>query len=113
MFWVMTHDAFPCRTSRAIAAWPAFGFAARRVLSVSNLRRQVSRRASSDAMNSPKSIGRNRSQTPPGLRKSGIPDSVLIPAPVKKTIRREVSMSSRKRMTCGSRTLVIGISRPC
>ena len=30
----------------------------------------------------PYSIGLNRSQSPPGLRKSGIPDSAEIPAPV-------------------------------
>ena len=57
-------------------------------------------------MNSPKSIGRNRDQIPPGLRKSGIPDSVLIPAPVKNTMRRAASSSSRKRARSGSMTLV-------
>src|SRR5262249_3123508 len=31
---------------------------------------------------------------PPGLRKSGIPDSVLMPAPVKKTMRRAPAMWS-------------------
>ena len=71
-----------------MAVCPALGFAARSVLSVSNLRRHDSRRASSEAMNSLKSMGRNRVQRPPGLRKSGIPDSVLIPAPVKNTTRR-------------------------
>src|SRR6266446_3298466 len=33
------------------------------------------------------SLGSKRSQTPPGLRKSGMPDSVLTPAPVNTTMR--------------------------
>src|SRR5882672_934966 len=40
-----------------------------------------------------------RSQTPPGLRKSGIPDSVEIPAPVKTTARVEPSMRAARRST--------------
>src|SRR5258706_11657144 len=40
-----------------------------------------------------------RSQTPPGLRKSGIPDSVEIPAPVKTTARVEPSMKAARRST--------------
>ena len=34
-----------------------------------------------------KSSGSNLVQRPPGLRKSGMPDSVLTPAPVKTTMR--------------------------
>ena len=37
-------------------------------------------------------IGAYRSQMPPGLRKSGMPDSVLIPAPVNATIWRELAI---------------------
>src|SRR5215831_10583415 len=43
------------------------------------------------------SLGSKRSQTPPGLRKSGIPDSVLMPAPVKTTVRCEASTQSAIR----------------
>src|SRR5579862_717630 len=38
-----------------------------------------------------------RLQTPPGLRKSGMPDSVEIPAPVKTTARRAPSIMSLRR----------------
>src|SRR5271157_2434181 len=34
------------------------------------------------------SMGSKRSQRPPGLRKSGMPDSTEMPAPVKATMRR-------------------------
>ena len=44
---------------------------------------------------SEKSIGRIFVQMPPGLRKSGMPDSVLIPAPVKTTIRVASSIIRR------------------
>jgi hypothetical protein len=48
-------------------------------------RRGVSRRASSEARKSAKSIGDSRVLMPPGLRKSGMPDWVLMPAPVNTT----------------------------
>ena len=51
-----------------------------------NFRRQDSRRTSSEATKSEKSIGVIVFQIPFGPRKSGIPDSVLMPAPVKTTI---------------------------
>src|SRR5579872_5960128 len=38
-------------------------------------------------------MGRIWLQTPPGLRKSGMPDSVEIPAPVKTTARRAPAIS--------------------
>src|SRR5271165_6912887 len=88
MFCVMTAAAVPRRTSSATARWPRFGVAARKVSSIAKRRRQVSRRASSETRKSEKSIGAMRVQIPPGLRKSGIPDSVLIPAPVNTTARR-------------------------
>src|ERR1700733_10405360 len=40
-------------------------------------------------MNVSNSIGFIRLQTPPGLRKSGMPDSVEMPAPVKTTVRAD------------------------
>src|SRR5215472_3768269 len=67
--------------------------------SASKRRRQVSRRASSEARKSEKSIGAMRVQMPPGLRKSGMPDSVLMPAPVKKTMRRARAISSLSAAT--------------
>src|ERR1700733_5760588 len=48
-------------------------------------------------MNVSKSIGFIRLQTPPGLRKSGIPDSVDMPAPVKTTVRAEPARSAARR----------------
>src|ERR1700730_674411 len=49
-------------------------------------RRHASLRASALATNSSKGIGRLRVHNPPGERKSGMPHSVDIPAPVKGTI---------------------------
>jgi len=69
------------------------GRAFRQVSSASKRRRQVSRRASSEKRKSEKSIGAIFVQIPPGLRKSGIPDSVLMPAPVNTTARRARSIT--------------------
>ena len=102
MFCVITADALPRFTSVATARWPRFGSALRIVASVAKRRRHVSRRASSEARNSEKSIGFIRVQMPPGLRKSGMPDSVLIPAPVKKTIRCASSIIRRSSAMSGS-----------
>src|SRR6476620_8087568 len=49
-------------------------------------RRHASSRASALATNSSNAIGRLRVHRPPGERKSGIPHSVEMPAPVKGTI---------------------------
>src|SRR5215218_3099769 len=70
----------------ASARWAGFGRAAATTGYVWRPRRQVSRRASALARKSWYWIGAKRVQMPPGLRKSGMPDSVLIPAPVKTTI---------------------------
>ena len=48
-------------------------------------------------MNVSKSIGFIRLQTPPGLRKSGMPDSVEMPAPVKTTVRAEPARRAARR----------------
>src|SRR5271168_5318312 len=48
-------------------------------------------------MNVSKSIGFIRLQTPPGLRKSGMPDSVDMPAPVNTTVRTEPARSAARR----------------
>ena len=53
-FWVMMAVMRPCSTSLASARWPALGSALSMVSSVANLRRQDSRRISSDAMKSSK-----------------------------------------------------------
>src|SRR5215472_11975347 len=102
MFWVITAATLPRRTSSATARWPRFGRASRKVSSIAKRRRQVSRRASSEARKSEKSIGAIRVQIPPGLRKSGIPDSVLMPAPVNTTARR--AKSALRFGTVGVRT---------
>src|ERR1700759_4503727 len=49
-------------------------------------RRHASSRASALATNSSKGIGRLRAHNPPGDRKSGMPHSVEMPAPVKGTM---------------------------
>src|SRR5689334_21571840 len=62
-------------------------------------RRQDSLRASWLETKSEKSIGRILVQMPPGERKSGMPHSVEIPAPVNGTMTFEISTSSRRRET--------------
>ena len=88
MFCVITEEMRPFLVSFAIARCPILGLAVRTTSSVLNLRRHDSRLISSDARKSWNSIGLYFVQIPPGLRKSGIPDSVLIPAPVKIVVLR-------------------------
>ena len=57
IFCVMTADTMPRSTSAATARWPLLGRAPVIVLSVSILRRQVSRRISSEEMKSSNMIG--------------------------------------------------------
>src|ERR1700730_775158 len=83
MFWVMMAGIFPERYSEASARWPRPGLAAAKVASIAKRRRHASSRASRLATNSSNGIGRLRVHNPPGERKSGIPHSVEMPAPVK------------------------------
>src|ERR1044072_2330335 len=62
-------------------------------------RRQDSSRASLLAMKAEKSIGFILVRMPPGERKSGMPHSVEMPAPVNGTITSQTSISSRRRDT--------------
>src|SRR5579863_2582352 len=62
-------------------------------------RRQDSLRASGLATNSSKEIGRLRVHIPPGERKSGMPHSVEIPAPVKGTMIDAAAIMSPSRST--------------
>src|SRR4030042_458486 len=48
------------------------------------------------------SEGSNTSQTPPGLRKSGTPDSVLKPAPVKTTTFFDATIISATTSICST-----------
>src|SRR5882757_744567 len=86
MFWVMIAGTLPARYSEANARCPRPGFAAANVGSIANRRRHASSRASGLATNSSNGIGRLRVHNPPGERKSGIPHSVEMPAPVKGTM---------------------------
>src|SRR5580692_5415226 len=80
-----------------MAKCPSFGLAPTQPAAPENVRCQASRRASSLCMNASKPIGFIRLQTPPGLRKSGMPDSVEIPAPVKTTVRAEPARRAARR----------------
>src|SRR5262249_44217866 len=71
---------------------------------MANRRRQDSLRISGLARKSLKSIGRILVQIPPGERKSGMPHSVEIPAPVNGTIARAPSNSSVRRSIDVSRS---------
>src|ERR1700675_3850561 len=86
MFWVTMAGIFPALYSDASARCPRPGFAAAKVGSIAKRRRQASSRASGLATNSSNGIGRLRVHSPPGERKSGIPHSVEMPAPVKGTM---------------------------
>src|SRR3954469_25370328 len=97
MFWVTTPGDLPVRYSEARAWCPRPGFAVPKCASIAKRRRQDSSRASWLARKSEKSIGRILVQMPPGERKSGMPHSVDIPAPVNGTITSDSSTSSRKR----------------
>src|ERR1700730_197231 len=83
MFWVTMAGILPARYSEASARWPRPGLAAAKVGSIAKRRRQASALASGLETNSSNGIGRLRVHNPPGERKSGIPDSVEMPAPVK------------------------------
>src|SRR5712671_630421 len=82
MFWVTMAGILPLLYSEASARWPRPGRAAAKVGSIAKRRRHASSRASWLATNSSNGIGRLRVHNPPGERKSGIPHSVEIPAPV-------------------------------
>ena len=60
--------------------------------------RLVARRGSPGSRSAPACV-----QMPPGLRKSGMPDSVLMPAPVKTTARRDRSSRLDKPRSSASR----------
>src|SRR5689334_15307174 len=62
---------------------------------MANRRRQLSSRISRLARKSPKSIGFILVQMPPGDRKSGMPHSVEMPAPVNGTTASDRSNNSR------------------
>src|SRR4051795_6365283 len=87
MFCVTTPIARPALSSRARATCPALGAYASDIIS----RRicQERARTSADSMYLPNvnSAGLYRVHRPPGERKSGIPDSVEMPAPVNATTR--------------------------
>src|SRR5258708_10940628 len=91
-FWVITAATVPRATRRAIARCPSFGWAPTQPATPEKARVQASRRFISLSTNSSKVIGFIRLQTPPGLLKSGMPDSVEMPAPVNTTARRASAM---------------------
>src|SRR3954463_11643944 len=74
-------------------------------------RRHASSRASWLARNSSYGIGRLRVHNPPGERKSGMPDSVEIPAPVKGTMTLASAIMSPSRSTPLRRSdaIILGI----
>ena len=104
MFCVITAGILPSSTSRASARCPALGVAFCSVSWVANLRRQDSRRISAEARKSPNSIGLYLVQMPPGERKSGMPDSVEMPAPVKATMLLASSIMRLRSSTLDMRS---------
>ena len=90
MFCVITAGIFPARCRLASAKWPRPGRAVENWASMANRRRQDSRRISALAMNCSNGIGWYLVQMPPGERKSGMPHSVEMPAPVNGRITRGI-----------------------
>src|SRR5579872_5200315 len=92
----MTAETLPAATRAATASWPALGLRPVQPARPANVRLQASWRLASSPTNSWNRIGLMRLQTPPGLRKSGMPDSVEMPAPVNTTTRRaRATMAAR------------------
>src|ERR1700722_13841974 len=103
---------FPALYSDASARCPRPGRAAAKVGSIAKRRRHASSRASGLATNSSNGIGRLRVHNPPGERKSGMPHSVEMPAPVKGTIMDASAIMSPSCSTPLRRSVAItGIIR--
>src|SRR5262245_18737892 len=107
MFWVTTPDDLLPRKRLARARCPRPGLAAAKCSCMAKRRRQDSSRAACVAMNSSNGMGAILVQMPPGERKSGIPHSVEIPAPVKGTITFESATRLRSRATAVCRSWAI------
>src|SRR6476661_1072027 len=107
IFWVTKAGTLPARWRLASARWRRPGLAAAKLGSMAKRRSQDSSRISRRLRKSSNSIGRYLLHSPPGERKSGMPHSVEMPAPVKGTIRLEAAISSRRRSTALSRSAAI------
>ncbi len=96
MFCVTTPRQRPAASSRANASWAGLGAngAAKNSRRISQERARTS--AESTYRPKVKSIGSYRVHSPPGDRKSGIPDSVDTPAPVNPTTSREARSRSTR-----------------
>ena len=99
VFWVMTAARWPRRCSSAIVRWPSLGCALLQRWYMRTPRSQARTRAARSAMKSWYSTGVSVFQTPCGPRKSGIPLSVLMPAPVKATPRRALRTTSQNAVS--------------
>ena len=88
-----------------------FGLASLISESILNFLFHDSIRTSSDDINSEKFIGLNLVHKPPGLLKSGMPDSVEIPAPVKITMFELSLIISLKASISFSSIIIIIIKK--
>ena len=98
MFWVMIAGILPDRTISARTRWPTVGLARSNCSFMTKRRRQSSSRAEADAQKCWNVIGSICDQSPPGLRKSGMPAAVEIPAPVNAT-GADASRSSLRKLS--------------
>src|SRR5262245_55460172 len=94
MFCVITAGALPIRWRLASARCPRPGRAAEKCASIAKRRRHASLRISWLARKSSNWIGLFLDQIPPGERKSGMPHSVEIPAPVNGATTRAAATRS-------------------
>src|SRR5262245_35023293 len=112
MFCVITAGVLPARYKLASARCPRPGLAAENCASMAKRRRQASLRMSWLARNSSNGIGLFLVHSPPGERKSGMPHSVEMPAPVNGAITRAPSTSSCSRSMAVSRSGAIMYAFP-
>ena len=101
----MTPRTQPRLSQSASVRWAMLGAASAMSACDSVFCRQYSARDDSDARKSWNCTGWLRAQTPPGERKSGIPLSVLIPAPVKQTADRAPRIQVARRSTVSASTM--------
>eukprot|EP01022_Parablepharisma_sp_SALTPOND_P021769 TRINITY_DN435_c2_g11_i1.p1 TRINITY_DN435_c2_g11~~TRINITY_DN435_c2_g11_i1.p1 ORF type:complete len:948 (-),score=370.43 TRINITY_DN435_c2_g11_i1:3556-6399(-) len=92
-FWVRIAPRCPACCNCASARWAALGVACARRGQPSMLRAQQRLRAASDWRNSLPWIGRRPRRTPSSSRQSGMPEAVLMPAPVSTSTSRRSSSS--------------------
>ncbi len=96
MFWVTTAFTMPRRSSSATAWWAGFGSTAESRSMRGRWKLQKRSGSARKVLIEATSIGSYFSQRPPAERKSGIPLSVEMPAPVSTTAYSEAARAAAR-----------------